>query len=93
MFPLPSLQEAFKLASKIEARRKALKKEEGKTKRMVSLISVTSSTTSSSSSSSSSSRYKKKGTKKKISSTWRNKEDGSNIYSYCGKKDHDKEGC
>ena len=63
IFPLPSLQEAFRLASKIEARRKASTLE-----RKVSLISETSST-SSSSSSSSSSKKKKKRTKKKTSLT------------------------
>ena len=46
MFPLPSLQEAFRLASKIEARRKASTLE-----RKVSLILETSSSSSSNSSS------------------------------------------
>ena len=74
MFPLPSLQEAFRLASKIEAKRKASTKEEGKPKRKVSLISDTSLSSSSSNSFSGSSRKrKKKGTKKKTNLTWRKK--------------------
>lgn len=93
MFPLPSLQEAFRLTSKIEARRKASTKEERKPKRRVSLISDTSSSSSSSSSSGSSGKRKKKGTRKKISFPWRKKQDDSRTCSYCGKKGHDKEGC
>ena len=60
MFPLPSLQEAFRLVSKIEVRRKVSTKEEGNPKRKVRLILDTSSTSSYSySNTSSSSRGKK----------------------------------
>ena len=84
MFPLPSLQEAFRLASKIEARRKASTLE-----RKVSLISETSSTLASSSSSSSSKKKKRK-SKKKTSSK-RKKQDDSITCSHCGKKGHEKD--
>ena len=78
MFPLPSLQEAFRLSSKIETRRKASTLE-----RKVSLISETSST-SASISSSSSSKKKKRKSKKKTSSTRRKKQDDSRTCSHCG---------
>ena len=79
MFPLPSLQEAFRLASKIEVRRKASIKEEGKPKRKVSLILNTSSSSSSSSSSGSSIKRKK--------------QDDSRTCSHCGRKGHEKDKC
>ena len=84
MFPLPSLQEAFRLVSKIEARKKASTLE-----RKVSLILETSST-SSSNSSSSSSKKKKRKFKKKTSSK-RKKHDDSRTCSHCGKKGHKKD--
>ena len=65
MFPLPSLQEEFRLALKIEAKRKASTLE-----RKVSLILETSSS-SSSNYSSGSLKKKKKRTNKKTSLTWR----------------------
>ena len=87
MFPLPSLQEAFRLTSKIEARGEASTLE-----RKVSLILETSSS-SSSSSSSGSSKKKKKMTKKKTSSTRRKKQDDSRTCSHCGKQGHEKDKC
>ena len=86
IFPLPSLQEAFRLTSNIEARRKASTLE-----RKVSLISETSST-SSSSSSGSSSKKKKRKTKKKTCSKGK-KHDDSKTCSHCGKKGHEKDKC
>ena len=86
IFPLPSLQEAFRLASNIEARKKASTLE-----RKVYLISETSST-SSSSSYSSSSKKKKRKSKKKTSSK-RKKQDDSRTCSHYGKKGHEKDKC
>ena len=87
MFPLPSLQEAFRLASNIEARRKSSTLE-----RKVSLISKISSS-SSSSSSSGSLKKKKKMTKKKTSLTWKKKKDDYRTCSHCGKTGHEKDKC
>ena len=80
MFSLLSLQEAFRLASNFEARRKASTLE-----RKVSLISETLST-SASSSSTSSSKKKKRKSNKKTSSTKRKHQDDSRTVHIMARK-------
>lgn len=96
IFPFPSLHEAFKIASKIEARRKASTSSERKPNKKVSLILDTSSTISSPSKSSStyySDRGKRKrgSNKKNGSSKGNKKSDLSNICSHCGNRGYDKD--